>query len=492
MSQETLALGLSNVLGAFFCAYPSNGPIARSSVISKSGARTPMTHFFVGLIVIIAIYAFTPVFTFLSNAAFAAIIAHSVTDLISGPAVWKKYWELHPSELIVFSTAYIISLFARIDVAVYVPVVLSVVVQLYRSARPRYAVLGIMDSYPENADMSFSDEKQKSNMHTATDTIISLDNTMFFPVNHASLGQYTRRIDAGIICFQPQENLVFQNAAYVLDKLLDEIEKTTRRGKPPAEKMGDRPWNNTEPMSKSQEKALLQSIILDLSGVHQMDYSGIEELIDASVASERYSGQHVHWYIVTGNSPAVRKALLFGGFGNQRRSLKRPGSFLSDLRNGMQEDGHYPGVRGCRSYNRRSASTRMVGEKKTNNFDQLIVIEQVQTQENRTHNYMHLSISKKSTSQSNQDSSGTVSLENGQTNKELDEALTHDADRLCYCQTNPDVSDIQNIIDVQDRFPFFFKSLHDATRAALEEKENKDGYSLGTISVISDRDGTQS
>jgi sodium-independent sulfate anion transporter 11 len=136
--------------------------------------------------------------------------------------------------------------------------------------------------------------------------------------------------------------------------------------------MGDRPWNNTESICKSREKPLLQSIILDLSGVHQMEYSGIELLIDTAVATERYSGQHLHWYIVTGSSPAVRKALLFAGFGNQRRSLKTAGRFLPDLRHGIQEDGHYPGTRGCRTYDRKADVT---DEKNTNDIDQVITIE---------------------------------------------------------------------------------------------------------------------
>jgi sodium-independent sulfate anion transporter 11 len=479
MSQETFALGLSNVLGAFFCAYPNTGAFARSAVMSKSGARTPMSSFFVGLIVILSIYVFTPVFEFISNAALAAIIAHSVTDLISGPTVWRKYLELNPSELVIFSSAYIISLFTRIDVAVYVPVALSFVVQLYRSARPRYAVLGLMEPYSEHGAMSFSDEKQNNTTYAISDIISSLDNTMFFPLDHATLGQYMRPIDAGVICFQPQENLIFQNASYVLEKLLSEIEKVTRRGKPPAEKMGDRPWNNTEPVGKNQEKPLLQSVILDLSGVHQMDYSGMEALIDTAVAAERYSGQRVHWYIVTGSSPAVRKALLFAGFGNQRKSVKLPGRFLSDLRHGMQEGGHRPGARGCRTYDHKACTIRAKDEKNINNFDQVIAIEQV-----RTSGDMYIAVDKK-----DDENPSTVG---NQTQQELDKAQAHDADQWCYCQNDAAVSNIDNIVDVQDRFPFFFKSLHDAVRAALTEKENKDDCSLDTVSIICDRDGTRS
>jgi MFS superfamily sulfate permease-like transporter len=40
--QELLALGLSNVMGAFFQAYPSSGSLSRSAVASAAGARSPL------------------------------------------------------------------------------------------------------------------------------------------------------------------------------------------------------------------------------------------------------------------------------------------------------------------------------------------------------------------------------------------------------------------------------------------------------------------
>lgn len=40
--QELLALGLSNVAGAFFQAYPSSGSLSRSAVASAAGAQSPL------------------------------------------------------------------------------------------------------------------------------------------------------------------------------------------------------------------------------------------------------------------------------------------------------------------------------------------------------------------------------------------------------------------------------------------------------------------
>lgn len=487
MSNEAFASGLANIFGAFFCSYPAAGAFSRTAVMSKSGTRTPMTSFFVGIIVVLAIYVFTPAFKYIPNASLSAIIAHSVTDLIFGPTTWKKFWDLNPSELFIFALAYIISLVARIDISVYVPVVISLIIQLYRVARPKYAILGRMDLDPEKEGHYSMDEKMYKNYENRDefymDKLNSLDRAVFFPLDHASLGKYTHPIDSDIICFQPQESVVFQNSAYLFEKLLDEIKTKTRRGKPPAEKIGDRSWNYTESPGKAQEKPVLQAVILDLSGVHQMDYSGMEALQSTAVQTERYTGHHVNWYIVTGYSATVRKSLLFAGFGNQRRDLTQPGHFLSDLRHGVEEGGHTPGIKGCCSH----VEERVVSldEKKEANYGKVVTIEQAHQRGVDRADLGHESV----TTLDSSDIENTADLNEVST--------TDDSAQWCYCniRTNPTIDErVSRITAVHDLYPFFFGSLHDAVRTAIIRKDNivEHDQELDQISVISDRGGSVS
>lgn len=468
MSQETLATGLANVFGSFFCAYPGTGAFSRTGLMSKSGARTPMTSFYVGIIVVLSIYVFTPAFTYIPSAALAAIIAHSVSDLIFGPTVWKTFWDLNPGELVVFALAYIIALCARIDVSVYVPVAISFVIQLYHTARPQYALLGQMDLDPEAGDHITMDKKHPN-----------VDRTLFFPLNHPTLGKYTRPIDASIICFQPRESIIFQNSLFVFEKLLDEIKSKTCRGKPPAEKVGDRTWNNAQSAGKDGEKPLLQAVVLDLSGVHQMDYSGMDALKDVVVQTQRYTGHHVNWYIVTGSSATVRKSLLFAGFGNQRRDLKHPGRFLSDLRHGVEEGGHLPGIEGCCSFVEETADheQQKEDEKKMQAFDSVITIEQAR---------------RPSRLQIEDDRQHSLTSENdSELEKKFCKSISTESARWCYCNiksTPGKDQDFNRIVAVHDLFPYFFISLHEAVRTALSRKQDQDHEDeLDKISVISDR-----
>ncbi|KAF7728320.1 hypothetical protein EC973_006261 [Apophysomyces ossiformis] len=435
VNKEIMSIGLANIFGSFFGAYPSTGAFSRTAVMSKSGARTPLSNIFVGIIVVLAIYAFTPAFQYIPDAGLAAVIAHAVTDLIVGPKVWKKFFDFHPSELLIFAAAYIISLFTRIDVSVYVPVVISLIVQLYRVARPKFAFLGRLD-----LEDDFGEQEKRGSFNSDIDNI---DRALFLPLDHPTLGQCVRPIGHGIVCFQPQENVVFQNASFLFDKLMDEIKSVTRRGKPLAEKMGDRPWNDTAAVEKTREKPLLRAVVLDLSGVHQMDYTGMEGLMDVAIMAERYSGSCCSWYIVTGNSIGVRKSLLFAGFGRQRRRSP-PGAFLSDLGKAKDGSGHPSGEKGCRNNRDEPYDTDTKKQQ-----EQVVVIEDVERQRKAENNAEDLN----SVYEAGVLSSASLSCD--------------ESTDWCYCDGQTMAAATGRISAVRDRYPYFFTSLHEAVRAAL-------------------------
>ncbi|CAO3629022.1 unnamed protein product [Cunninghamella blakesleeana] len=344
VNQEVLSIGLANIFGSFLGAYPCTGAFSRSAVMSKSGSRTPLTNIFVGIMLLITIYFFTPALSYIPMAAIGAIVTHAVTDLISGPKVWVKYWNTHPSELIIFASAYIISLVARIDIGVYAPVLISLIVQLYRISRPKYAFLGrlhlsssttLMNQktktkiVKENGDdddkeliTESHDEKSLQPMETissSSSTFSSIEKSIFVAFDDPVLSQHVQPIGQGIICFQPRENLVFENVNYLYGALMDEVKKQTKSGQPLSESMGSRPWNDAFQSNKNKEKPILQSIILDFSGVHVMDYSAMEQLAELTRMVEKYCGHPIPWFIVISHSEIVRHSLLYAGFGRQQR-----------------------------------------------------------------------------------------------------------------------------------------------------------------------------
>jgi sodium-independent sulfate anion transporter 11 len=61
-SQELIAIGVTNIFGPFFGAYPATGSFSRTAIKSKAGVRTPFGGIFTALVVLLAIYALPPVF----------------------------------------------------------------------------------------------------------------------------------------------------------------------------------------------------------------------------------------------------------------------------------------------------------------------------------------------------------------------------------------------------------------------------------------------
>lgn len=70
--QELIAIGVTNLIGTFFNAYPATGSFSRSAIKSKAGVRTPLAGILTGLVVILALYALTSAFYWIPNAGLAA------------------------------------------------------------------------------------------------------------------------------------------------------------------------------------------------------------------------------------------------------------------------------------------------------------------------------------------------------------------------------------------------------------------------------------
>ena len=70
--QELIAIGVTNMVGTFFNAYPATGSFSRSAIKSMSGVRTPLAGIITGIVVILALYALTSAFYWIPLAGLAA------------------------------------------------------------------------------------------------------------------------------------------------------------------------------------------------------------------------------------------------------------------------------------------------------------------------------------------------------------------------------------------------------------------------------------
>ena len=70
--QEVIAIGVTNLIGTLFNAYPATGSFSRTALKSKSGVRTPAAGIVTGIVVLLALYALTGAFYYIPMAGLAA------------------------------------------------------------------------------------------------------------------------------------------------------------------------------------------------------------------------------------------------------------------------------------------------------------------------------------------------------------------------------------------------------------------------------------
>lgn len=300
--QEVIAIGITNIIGTFFGAYPATGSFSRTALKSKSGVRTPAAGIITGFVVLLALYALTDAFYYIPTAGIAAVIIHAVGDLMAHPRQLYIFWRVQPLEAIIFLGSVLITIFTNIENGIYFAIASSAVVLLYRIARPRGQFLGRV---------------------TVSDGIKSKE--IYVPIDKRAINPSlkVRNPPPGVVVFKPTESFTYPNASSQCDVLVDEIKRITKRGKPNAfPTLGDRPWNDPGPRAgfKAEEIAadsrpILRAVVFDLSAVATIDTTGVQCLVDTRRQINRYADREVEFHFANIISPWVRRSLLAGGFG---------------------------------------------------------------------------------------------------------------------------------------------------------------------------------
>jgi SulP family sulfate permease len=67
-NQELIAIGMANMFGSFFQAFPLSGAFGRTAVNNAAGARTQVSGFIGAMVVMMTLLFLTPVFYYLPQA----------------------------------------------------------------------------------------------------------------------------------------------------------------------------------------------------------------------------------------------------------------------------------------------------------------------------------------------------------------------------------------------------------------------------------------
>ncbi len=139
--QELVALGLANVAGAFFGAYPTTGGFSRTAVNAQAGARTGVAGLVTVGAVVLTLLFLTPLFTSVPTAVLAAIIMTAVFGLVDVATV-RHLWAVDRSDLALMGITFVATLTVGIEPGILAGVGASLLSFVWRTSRPHVAVLG--------------------------------------------------------------------------------------------------------------------------------------------------------------------------------------------------------------------------------------------------------------------------------------------------------------------------------------------------------------
>jgi len=236
-NQELIGLGFANIVGSFFSAYPVTGGFSRTAVNYQAGARTGLASIITAVIVLLTLLFFTSFFHDLPHAVLAAIVIVAVAGLIDVKGA-KHLFRLKRIDGWTLTITFVATLAIGSKEGILIGVAFSLLVFIWRSAHPFAAELGYLE---------------KENVFR---------NLKRFPEGRTYPEALILRVDA---------SLYFANMGFLEDFLRKRI----------------------------VEKPNVKWIIMDLSGVNDMDAVAIDRLSEM-MDSYRDQGIQFTWASMKG------------------------------------------------------------------------------------------------------------------------------------------------------------------------------------------------
>lgn len=175
-NQELMGQGVANLGGAFFQAYPACGSFTGSAINLQAGARTGFAMVANGLFVGLTLLFFTPLLYHLPKAVLAVVILLAVTSLFT-PKESRHTWLASRVDGTVMTVTFVLTLLAapQLDQGILIGAGLAIVLYLYRTMKPRVAVLGRF------GDGTLRDVKVNPDIPTSPHIIaIRFDGSLYF------------------------------------------------------------------------------------------------------------------------------------------------------------------------------------------------------------------------------------------------------------------------------------------------------------------------
>jgi sodium-independent sulfate anion transporter 11 len=281
-AQELVYLGTTNFFNSFFSSMSVGGAMSRTAVNSDSGVKSPAYGVIAGGVVILSIFKLSPALYWIPKATLAAIIVTAVWHIVIPPKVFYGYWKTSLVDFIASMLAFWLTLFVSSEVGIGTAVGFSIAYHLLFAAFHRVTRV---------TSLPF--------VGSCTPKVVPLD-TQVFAIH---------------------QSMLFYNAYHIKNQCLDAIQTHNSGQVVTAEAQRERNWSvaGDKRAARLRTKAAIvdepvqiRIVVLDLSGMHNIDTTGLTALRDLKVDVEKFGGKGTQMRLVGLNE---RVALRFGRFG---------------------------------------------------------------------------------------------------------------------------------------------------------------------------------
>ncbi len=140
-NREFRGQGLSNIVGGFFSSYVSCGSLNRSLPNLEAGARTPLAAVFASLWLLVLLAFTAPLLALIARPVIAALLLAVAWSLFDLPG-WRRLWRDGRDDFVIAAVTALATVTIRLEMAILLGTILSLVVYLHRTSRPHMRVMG--------------------------------------------------------------------------------------------------------------------------------------------------------------------------------------------------------------------------------------------------------------------------------------------------------------------------------------------------------------
>ena len=177
-NREFRGQGLSNIVGGFFSCYVSCGSMNRSMPNLQAGARTPLAAVFAALLLLVLVAVSSPLLAKIPMAALAGLLLLVAVFLFDLPR-WREVFSLSRTEFAVALATLIATLTIRLEMAILLGTLLSLMTFLYRTSKPAMRTMGF-DTKSEDRKFVVLDDRASALKECPQLKLLRMEGEVYF------------------------------------------------------------------------------------------------------------------------------------------------------------------------------------------------------------------------------------------------------------------------------------------------------------------------